>query len=219
MGERTNPFDQGPAEAAEYDAWYESPQGRAVLEAEQDCVARLIEGSEHPWLDLGTGSGRFGGKLGAEVGLDPAPSMLRLASRRIPSVVCGAAEELPFREASLGAVFSVTVFEFLPEPSRALGEIARALRPGGRFVLGFFPRGGPWAALYEELGRDPQSVFHAARFYSADDIAALAAGARLRVSGARSTLFEAPESTPTGKIVDEMDALAGFVALAFTKLK
>lgn len=219
MSEKTNPFDRGLAEAAEYDAWYESPQGRAVLEAEQDCVAGLIEGSEHPWLDLGTGSGRFGGKLGADVGLDPALNMLRIASRRIPSVVRGAAEALPFREASLGAVFSVTVFEFLPEPARALREIARALRPGGRFVLGFFPRGGPWAALYEELGRDPQSVFHTARFYSGDDIAALAAGAGLHVSGARSTLFEAPGATPTDKIVDEMESLAGFVALTLTRPK
>ncbi len=217
MNLNTNPFDRGPARAADYDAWYESPLGRAVLEAEQHCLAPLLAGSAHPWLDLGTGSGRFGGALGADVGLDPAPDLLRIASRRMPSVLRGAARALPFRDASIGTVLAVTVFEFLPEPFHAMREISRILRPGGRFVLGFFPRTGAWAAAYQEQGRDPESAFHDARFYSAEDIAALAASAGLHIHSSRSTLFEMPGTMPSGKISEGADASAGFAALALVK--
>lgn len=213
----TNPFDRGATEAAEYDAWYESPMGRAILEAEQRCLAGLLEGSDHPWLELGTGSGRFGGALGADVGLDPAPDLLRMASVRLPSVIRGAAQALPFPATSMGAVLAVTVFEFLAEPARVMSEISRTLRPGGRFVLGFFPRGSAWAAAYQEEGRDPRSVFHGVRLCSAEDVVALGAGAGLRPHGARSTLLEPPGITPSGKITEGAVASAGFVSLALVK--
>ncbi len=214
MNSITNPFDRGPNEAVSYDAWYESSLGRAVLDAERRCIGQILEDSPHPWLDLGTGSGRFGGAIGADVGLDPARDLLAIAASRIPSVIRGVAQALPFRDASIGAVLAVTVFEFLLEPSHVMREISRLLLPGGRFVLGFFPRTGPWAAVYEEQGRDPESVFHNARFYTAEDIAALAASAGLRIHSSRSTLFEMPGTMPSGKISEGADASAGFVALA-----
>lgn len=213
----TNPFDRGSGEAADYDSWYDSPIGRGVLESERRCVVDLLAGAHRPWLDLGTGTGRFGGTLGADIGLDPALSMLGIASRRMPTVVRGVAGALPVRDSSLGAVLSVTVFEFLPDPSEVMREVARVLRPGGRFVLGFFPRTSAWAVAYEAMGSDPGSVFHGARFYSGDDIAALGAGAGLRPIGARSTLFEAPGVTPSGKVVDGAQGLAGFVAMSMAR--
>lgn len=217
MSDGTNPFDRGPAEAAEYDAWYDSPAGHAVLRAEQRCVRELLAGAARPWLDLGTGSGRFGGDLGAEVGLDPAPDLLRIARRRMPAVVRGVAEALPFRDASVGAVLSVTVFEFLPAPAEAMREIARVLRPGGVCVVGFFPRGGAWADRYAEQGRDPRSAFHGARFFATRELGALGAAAGMRPSGTRAALFEAPGVTPADTVTDRADPAAGFVALAFTK--
>jgi ubiquinone/menaquinone biosynthesis C-methylase UbiE len=101
-------------------------------------------------------SGRFAGAVAAALGLDPAREMLKLAARRT-AVVQGTAEALPLRDRSLGAVLSVTVFEFLPAADVAMGEVARVLRPGGRFALGVLQRGGAWAAAYEEQGRDPSS--------------------------------------------------------------
>lgn len=212
-----NPFDRGAAEATEYDTWYDAPLGRSVREREQQCVIPLLQGAARPWLDLGTGSGRFGAALGAEVGLDPALELLRIAARRMPSVLLGAAEALPFREASIGAVLCVAAFEFLPDADRALREIARTLRPGGRFVLGFFPRGSAWALTYEQQGRDPGSVFHGARFCSLDEWQGRAVAAGLSPGHVRSTLFEAPGERPSGRIAAGADPAASFVATALVK--
>ncbi|MHC4108748.1 MAG: class I SAM-dependent methyltransferase, partial [Planctomycetota bacterium] len=153
MSRHKNPFDRSSAEAVAYDAWYDTPEGRSVLRTEERCIRELLDGAPRPWLDVGTGSGRFGGDIGADVGLDPALELVKIASRRMPSVVRGTAEMLPLREASIGAVLSVAVFEFLAEPARAMREVARVLHPGGRFVLGFVPRGSAWAAVYEQQGR------------------------------------------------------------------
>ena len=216
-GSPTNPFDRGPAEAAEYDAWYDTRRGHAVLQIEQRCVRGLLQGAPRPWLDLGTGSGRFGGGLRADLGLDPALDLLKIASKRMPRVVCGVAEMLPVRSASIGTVLAVAVFEFLAGPAEATREVARVLRPGGDFVLGFFPRGGPWAAAYEKRARDPQSVFHNARFLSITDVQTLAAESGLRPTGARSALFEDPDGSQGDRVAIGADAMAGFVAIKLTK--
>lgn len=217
MSGSSNPFDRGEAEATEYDSWYESELGRSVLKREQQCVAPLLDGAARPWLDLGTGSGRFGAAAGAELGLDPAPALLRIAARRIPSVVRGAAEAIPFREASLGAVLCVAAFEFLLDADCAMREIVRALCPGGRFVLGFFPRGSAWATFYEQVGRDPASVFHGARFCSLDEWQQRAAAAGLAPGPVRSTLFEAPGEPPSARVIAGVEPTASFVATALVK--
>jgi SAM-dependent methyltransferase len=44
--------------------------------------------------------------------------------------------DLPYDDAFFDLVVSYSVFEHLHEYRRALGEVARVLRPGGRFLLG-----------------------------------------------------------------------------------
>lgn len=49
---------------------------------------------------------------------------------------------LPFRDGSLDAVLCTQVLEHVPDPGRAMGEIARVLKPGGRLLLSapfFYP--------------------------------------------------------------------------------
>jgi len=214
----TNPFDRGDAEAVEYDAWYDSASGHAVLITELRCVRNLLAGAAHPWLDLGTGTGRFGGELGAGVGVDPAAAMLRLAAHRLPAAVRAVSEALPFRSESVGAVLSVAAIEFFTSLGAAFAEVARVLRPGGRFVAGFFPASGPWAGAYMAAGRDPTSVFHGAHFFAVEELAGMAAQAGLRPGAARSALFEPLEASPSRHVTDTADDTAGFVAMAFTKV-
>jgi ubiquinone/menaquinone biosynthesis C-methylase UbiE len=45
------------------------------------------------------------------------------------------AADLPFRDAMFDKAFAVNSFQFLPDPARALREIARVLAPNGRLVI------------------------------------------------------------------------------------
>lgn len=55
--------------------------------------------------------------------------------------------DIPFSDASFDAVLVVDVIEHVDDPAYLIGEIARVLRPGGRFV-GFVPIEGEPRSLY-----------------------------------------------------------------------
>ena len=92
-------------------------------------------------LDIGTGEGqiaRRAARAGAEVvGIDPTLAQLRVAVSRggQPRYARAAATGLPFADGSFDAVVVCLVFEHITEPEVAIAEIARVLRPGGRFVF------------------------------------------------------------------------------------
>ena len=98
-------------------------------------------------VDLGAGMGAatvVAARSGAfVVAVDPTPYMRgilglrRLAqrARRRISVVDGAAEAIPVADGSVDALWSVNAMHHWTDLDRALGEIHRVLRPGGRLVL------------------------------------------------------------------------------------
>jgi ubiquinone/menaquinone biosynthesis C-methylase UbiE len=95
-------------------------------------------------LDVGCGTGAFLASLAHRFessqlsGVDPSVEMLSVARDRLESnvvLVAARAEELPFSDESFDAVVSTNVFHFLREPRRALGEMRRVLRPGGRLII------------------------------------------------------------------------------------
>jgi ubiquinone/menaquinone biosynthesis C-methylase UbiE len=99
-------------------------------------------------LDVGCGTGRFLDFVKQTwprlpiVGLDMSEPYLRHARSHLRrwarmNFIIGQAEALPVDNASLDAVTSVFLFHELPPKIRrlALGECARALKPGGRLVL------------------------------------------------------------------------------------
>ncbi len=98
-------------------------------------------------LDVGCGPGFYVtellaevGDAGAVVGVDSSPEMLALAARRAASHPNAAfhradATSLPVEDESFDAVLCVQVLEYVHDPGRALAEIRRVLRPGGRAVL------------------------------------------------------------------------------------
>ena len=96
-------------------------------------------------LDIGTGTG-WGARLaawrGAAVtGVDIAPGMLEAAERFAagldprPRFLRAAAEALPFDDGSFDGVLSTYGVIFSGAPDRAIAEMARVLRPGGRLAL------------------------------------------------------------------------------------
>jgi SAM-dependent methyltransferase len=92
-------------------------------------------------LDVGCGEGQVArrvARLGAAVvGLDPTVAQLEVARTRAggPHYVLATAEAMPVQDGSFDAALSCLVFEHLDPFEPAVAEIARALTPGGRFLL------------------------------------------------------------------------------------
>ena len=155
-------------------------------------------------LDLGCGDGTLTAELVAAgctvVGVDSADDMVRAARRRgIDARVMGAAS-LAFRE-EFDAVFSNAVLHWVSRADDAVAGVARALRPGGRFV-GEFGGHGNVAAVVTALAAvlDRRGV-DAARinpwFYpSPDDYRRRLENAGFEVAGIE--LIPRPTPLPTG---------------------
>ncbi|NBE53289.1 methyltransferase domain-containing protein [Streptomyces boluensis] len=104
----------------------------------------------HRVLDIGCGPGyllselrRDLGPTGRIYGIDISESMLELARERCatdsaPGAVdlrTGRAEQLPFPDATFDVAVAVQVYEYVEDIERALDELFRVLRPGGRAVI------------------------------------------------------------------------------------
>src|SRR6185295_2994614 len=93
-------------------------------------------------LDVGTGEGQLARRAvkegaGLVVGVDPTTAQLRLARERAggPVYARSSAEALPVGDAQFDAVVACLVFEHIEGYREAIAEVARALRPGGRFLF------------------------------------------------------------------------------------
>ena len=104
-------------------------------------------------LEVGCGSGvvlrevaRKVAPSGAAVGLDISPAMLEVARRLAAQEGLGGLVELregdacalPFGHSEFDAVLAVTTLVHVPEVERAIAELVRVVRPGGR--VGVFDR-------------------------------------------------------------------------------
>lgn len=111
-------------------------------------------------LDLGCGDGALTAKLaglGCEVvGVDASPEMVAAARARGLDARVVAGEELAF-EAEFDAVFSNAALHWMKrDPDAVITAVARALRPGGRFVAEMGGHGNVAAisvALHAALAR------------------------------------------------------------------
>lgn len=121
-------------------------------------------------LDVGCGTGQLTAEIaryGAQVvGLDSSVDMLSDARKNFPELafVLGDASQFDFPE-PFDAVFSNAVLHWVKNADGAVASIARALRPGGRFVAEFGGKGNiatVQAALRTVLGSsaDEQSPWY-----------------------------------------------------------
>jgi arsenite methyltransferase len=120
-------------------------------------------------LDIGCGAGidtllaaHAVGPDGHVVGLDMTPAMLDRARRHVAEsgadnveIREGVMEALPFADASFDVIVSNGVLNLSTRKSRALAEMLRILRPGGRLSLGDLVLAD---ALPEALMRDPTAL-------------------------------------------------------------
>jgi ubiquinone/menaquinone biosynthesis C-methylase UbiE len=145
----------------------------AGLSFERECEliaqAAAFEAG-HEVLDLACGSGiytrRFARAVpgGAVVGLDLSAPMLRYAVRTSRQeelenvlLVRGDAMALPFDEERFDRVNCCGALHLFPDAAHVLGEIARVLRPTGRFTVAAIRR-GEGAGAERRARRRQQSV-------------------------------------------------------------
>jgi arsenite methyltransferase len=112
-------------------------------------------------LDVGSGPGNVTASLahaagpdGLALGVDISEPMLARAvsAHAGPQVgfLRADAQKLPLRDETVDAAVSIAVLQLIPNPSAALGEMVRVLRPGGRMAV-MVPTVGPAAALFRLL--------------------------------------------------------------------
>ena len=98
----------------------------------EKAVSNLIGNSV---LDLGSGTGAaYEQLLNFETtAIDPDKKMLELNT--FENKVLGSAENLPFEDNSFDNVFCCFVWRNVSDTNKALQEVYRVLRPGGKFIL------------------------------------------------------------------------------------
>jgi SAM-dependent methyltransferase len=124
--------------------WQEGFTEGADAEYEEQILpmaAAYLDGFDDV-LDIGTGEGQIArlatrGGAGRVVGVDPTWAQVEVARQRGggPSYLRAGAADLPFPDRSFDAAVACLVFEHIDEMDDAIGEVARVLRPGGRFCF------------------------------------------------------------------------------------
>jgi len=150
-------------------------------------------------LEVGCGEGALSVKLhraGATVtAVDPSWDMLMAAKSRLRLEQCpvalaqAAGERLPFATASFDIVLAKTVLCFVDEAQAMVDEMARVLRPGGRFVIGELHKWSSWAVQRRLRAWFGSALWRRGRFRTASELRRLATTSGLNVETVRGAIY------------------------------
>jgi len=147
----------------------QQPLGSREFFKEYDALRESIESIDYSYwlheyrdfkgkkvLDVGSGNGYVLSKYateGAEVyGVDIAPASISLCQKRFEYLGLESdfrvadAQRLPFEDNTFDCVCSMGVLHHVPDTQKAIDEIKRVLKPGGRLIVMFYHR---YSAKYQ----------------------------------------------------------------------
>ncbi len=141
----TEPQGPGPDLWESHAGWWQEgfTQGADAEYTEQilPLAAEHLAGCDEV-LDVGTGEGQvarlaLAGGATRVVGVDPTAAQVVEAARRGGGAhyLRAGAAALPFAAGRFDAVVACLVFEHIEDVDEAIAEVARVLRPGGRFLF------------------------------------------------------------------------------------
>lgn len=119
---------------------YEPYVGRWSRRVAREFLGWIAVPGGKNWLDVGCGTGALTqaiiehGNPNSVIGIDASPGYAAYAKARTGSPLArfevGDAQSLPLETASVDAAVSGLVLNFVPQPARAVAEMARVARPG-----------------------------------------------------------------------------------------
>ena len=139
-------------ERSEYETKYirvaEAAANEFRIEEQVSAFVKQFNLSDQPVLEIGSGRGYLQDVAQNYTGLDISPSVARFYHKKF---VLGSATTMPFSDNSFAAIWSIWVFEHVPNPEQAFREARRVTRDKGLLFL--FPAWNctSWAAAGYEV--------------------------------------------------------------------
>ena len=127
------------------------------IEEQVTAFVKDFDLRDRPVLEIGSGRGYLQDVAQNYTGLDISPSVARFYHKKF---VLGSATALPFPDDSFDGVWSIWVFEHVPNPEQAFREARRVTKDQGVMFLLPFWNCSPWAAEGYEVR--PYSDFNLA---------------------------------------------------------
>ncbi len=143
-------------------------RGRLDLDSEYTVLRNLIATPGGPVVDLGCGSGTLLKRLVRDcpdvpvIGVDVSRPMLEEAMAQAREHALAAdfvraeVPPLPFVDHVIGAVVATSFVHYVPGLDALLHEVARVLKPGGRFVASTYEAASLARPLHEGAGLHPR---------------------------------------------------------------
>src|SRR5258708_8626964 len=111
-----------------------------AVDARVPLVAAVAEAQPRSVLEVGCGWGELAEWVGRETGaevtaIDLSPRMVELAREGGVGARVADVQELPFVDGEFDVAIAAWMLYHVPDLDRAVSELARVLRPGGRLVV------------------------------------------------------------------------------------
>jgi 2-polyprenyl-3-methyl-5-hydroxy-6-metoxy-1,4-benzoquinol methylase len=202
-----------------YARWRASKIGAITERLEHQLMLELLgDVRGRRILDVGCGDGTFALELarrGAVVsGIDASAAMVAAAHARAASqgadvhFQVATAGQIPFAAEEFDAVTAITILCFVAAPGAEFAEMARVLRPGGRFVIGELGKWSTWSAgrrLRAWLG---SRLWRGGYVRTASELRRLAQAAGLAVTQVRGAIYF-PRWAPAARALSPIDPWLG----------